>query len=194
MYGANIPGNTIADMLQKNSVHGLGQTLLAVTPGGSHDRGRDLDADELVRIARMLDEQNIPFIVPENITAAVVLRESLFNDKGCTLLINSGGNHASHGDSMELVLLAGVLKPDKIKTFQEDGLVQRFLAAGKPVIQILNVRKLYNSYGLDYNEDGILLSGGQKLLRWKRLPLPVLVLPVLCMIIILWISRLKRNN
>jgi len=169
-FGANIPGNTIADMLLKDSVRALGFTLLAVTPGGSGDSGAELDADELERIAQLLEQQGIPFIRPENLAAAIDIRESLFAGTDSALLINIGGNHAATGNDADLALLSGLLKPEPDKTFAEAGLVQRFLSQGKPVIQILNVNRLYKSYGLVFDQNGKLVSGGGRLYRQSRLP------------------------
>jgi poly-gamma-glutamate system protein len=168
-YGANTPGNTIADMLLKDTVRKLNHTLLAVTPGGSGDRGRELDPDELERISKMLEKQGIPFVKPLNLADAISLRESLFNGAGCTLLVNIGGNHASIGEDVNLALAAGIIKPDGKKEFEEPGLVQSFLAQGKPVIQILNVKKLFASYGLDFDENGKLIGNTEKLIRFQRI-------------------------
>jgi len=188
-YGANIPGNTIADMLLEN---GFGRILLAVTPGGSTDRGLELDDEELERISRMLESYGVPFILPENLIDAINLRESLFDGAGCKLLINIGGSHAAIGNDIELALMAGVLKPGT--TFEEAGLVQNFLAAGRPVIQILNVNKLYESYGLDFDQNGNLLSDSSKIYRWKRLSPLVTLLPIFGILVLLARFRYQSKN
>ena len=190
-YGANMSGNTIADMLLKDRVRQLGFTLLAVTPGGSDDRGMELDEEELERISRMLDEQGVPFIRPAGLADAVALRESMFNEKGCRLLVNIGGGHASGGADTALALESGVLKPNGKKTYKEPGLIQKYLANGRSVIQILNVRKLYAAYGLDFDRNGK-LSGGERLYRWKKLPLPAAGLPVTGLLVLLGILRYSR--
>jgi poly-gamma-glutamate system protein len=191
-YGANIPGNTIADMLLEDGVKKLDYVLLVVTPGGSSDRGTELDAEELERIADMLEKRGIPFIRPVNLADAIALRESLFTDSGCTLLINIGGTHASSGADTDFALMSGILKPNKKKTYEDAGLIQYFLKTGKPVIQILNVKKLYAAYGLEFDEEGELLTGSEKVYRWKRLPAIITLLPVL--VFLLAIFRYSRYN
>jgi len=192
-YGANIPGNTIADMLLEDDVKKLDYVFLAVTPGGSSDRGAELDAEELERVSDMLEKRGIPFIRPANLADAIALRESLFTDVGCTLLINIGGNHASSGADSDFALMSGILKPDRKKTYENAGLIQYFLKTGKPVIQILNIKKLYAAYGLEFDENGELLTGSEKVYRWKRLPAPITLLPVLLFLLaILWYSRKAR--
>jgi len=190
-YGANTPGNTIADILLKDDIQRLNYTLLAVTPGGSGDRGQELDAEELERVSRALEGRGIAFIRPASLTDAIDLRESLFNDAGCTLLVSIGGNHTSSGNDADMALLAGIIKPDRTKVYREDGLIQRFLTTGKPVIQILNVNRLYSSYGLDFDQDGNLLGGGEQLYRQRHLSPLITLLPVLCAIVLLAIAKLK---
>jgi len=192
-YGANIPGNTIADMLLESETRQLGYILLAVTPGGSSDRGQELDEEELERAADMLEKQGIPFIRPANLAYAIALRESLFDDAGCTLLINIGGNHASSGADTDFALMSGVLKPNKNKAYENAGLIQYFLKAGKPVIQILNVKKLYAAYGLEFDQNGKLLSGSEKVYRWKRLPAAITLLPVLAFLLAIFLYSRKAR-
>jgi len=188
-YGANIPGNTIADMLLKDSVRALGFSLLVITPGGSGDRGLELDADELLRISQMLENQDIPFIRPENLAEAIGLRVSLFNSAGSALLVNIGGGHAAIGNDEELALMAGVLSPPGNEAFREEGLVQNFLAAGIPVIQILNVNRLYESYSLEFDESGNLLAGGEKIYRHRRLSPLFTLLPIIAALVLLAVNR-----
>ena len=186
-FGANIPGNTIADILLEDQVRSLGYSLLAFTPGGSADGGGELDPGELERISVMLEKQGIPFIRPLNLTDAIALRESLFNGKGSSLLINIGGNHPSTGADVNLSLSSGLLKPDTVRAYKGPGLIQDFLASGKPVIQVLNLRKLYAAYGLDFDQTGRLLAGEQKLYRWKKIPVLAALLPVLALVVLLGI-------
>jgi len=194
-YGANIPGNTIVDMLLLDDVRKLDYVLLAVTPGGSSDRGTELDEEELERLSDMLEKQGIPFIRPVNLADAIALRESLFTDVGCTLLINIGGNHASSGADTDFALMSGILKPNKKKTYENAGLIQYFLKTEKPVVQILNVKKLYAAYGLEFDQNGKLITGSEKVYRWKRLPAPILLLPVLVFLLAIFrYSRKTRYN
>jgi poly-gamma-glutamate system protein len=188
-YGANVPGNTIADMLLEAGGWGLDYTLLAVSPGGSDDYGSELDPEELKRISDMLESRGILFIRPTNLAGAVAVRESLFNRAGCTLLITIGGNHASSGADTNLALMSGVLKPRKGTVYSDTGLIQRFWAAEKAVIQILNVQKLYDSYGLVFDKTGKLVAGGEKIYRWKKISPLVMLLPALAMVIVLGIFR-----
>ena len=164
-YGANIPGNTIADMLLTDDVRRLGFTLLAVTPGGSNDRGQELDPDELERIEALLRVQGIPFIRPAGLEEAIAVRESLFGKAGCSLLVNIGGTHASSGANTGLALLSGIITPDSKLLFDDPGLMQSFLRQGMPVIQILNVRALYSSYGLEFDQTGKITQGRDRALR-----------------------------
>lgn len=167
-FGANVPGNTIADMLLKDEVRNLGHTLLAITPGGSHDRGEELDPQELQRISQMLEQQNIPFIRSLDVIDAITMREYLFSRREASLLINIGGGHASNGGNVDLALMSGIIQPDR-HSFDGYGIIQSFLQKGIPVIQILNIRQLYAGYGLDFDEAGTLIGNRQRLLRNHRI-------------------------
>ena len=191
-FGANIPGNTVADILMQDNVRALGFTLLAVTPGGSGDHGLMLDEEELARVSRMLENHGIAFIVPQDLADAISLRETLFNSAGSTLLVNIGGGHASIGDDMELALASGVLIPEPNRTFNEAGLVQQFLTAGKPVIQILNVNRLYETYGLAIDRDGNFLGGTGNLYRRGLSPLLTLV-PLAAALALLFVNARQRG-
>jgi len=192
-FGANIPGNTIADMLLQDTVRALDFTVLAVTPGGSGDRGMGLDVEELDRVSRMLENHGIPFIRPENLTEAITLRESLFNKAGSTVLINIGGSHAAIGDDVEVALMSGILKPEPNRIFQDAGLVQHFLMSGKPAIQILNVNRLYESYGLVFDQRGQLLAGGKRLYRHAQPSPLVTFLPIVGMAVLMAVNRHSRK-
>jgi poly-gamma-glutamate system protein len=193
-FGANIPGNTIADMLLKDRVRSLGFTLLAITPGGGNDRGLALDEEELERIAQMAEHEGIPFIVPLNLSDAINLRETMFHEAGSTVLMNIGGGHASMGSNHDLALLAGVLNPAEYTTFEEAGLVQHFLMAGIPVIQVLNVNRLYGYYGLELDQTGLILSGTDRLLRHRQLHPLITFLPIIAMVGLFLQYRNTRKN
>jgi poly-gamma-glutamate system protein len=170
-YGANVPGNTLADMLLTPGlplVAGRDYILAAVTPGGSDDRGAELDEGELQRVAALLAEQGIPFLRPQSLAEAIALRRDIFAH--CNILVTIGGNHASVGNDGSLALRAGLINAKNYcKTGESLGLIQAFLAEGKPVIQLLNTRRLYRDWGLRFNEAGELISGEARLYR-RKLP------------------------
>jgi hypothetical protein len=91
--------------------------------------------------------------------------------------------------------MSGVLKPNTKKTYEDAGLIQYFLRTGKPVIQILNVKKLYAAYGLEFDQNGTLITGSEKVYRWKRLSAPITLLPVLLLLFaIIRYSRKARYD
>ena len=186
-YGANVSGNTIADILLKDDIAKLKFSLLAVTPGGSSDRGSELDHEELDRVSRMLEKSGIPFVRPKGLEEAIALRESLF--RNCTLLINIGGSHASSGEDSGLALMSGIIKANKKKIYKGQGLIQSFLASQKPVIQILNIRKLYAAYGLEFDKNGTIIRGKEKLCRWRKIHPAAALIPVLVILVLLAVFR-----
>ncbi|MDR3138488.1 MAG: poly-gamma-glutamate system protein [Treponema sp.] len=199
-YGANVKGATIADILLDKAVSaatdsGGAYRLLALTPGGSEDRGAGLDAAELKRLAAVLAQNNIPFFRPRNITEAINFRTALFEENNCGLLINIGGNHAAAGDETQMGLLYGLIKPDDAKKYNGDGLMQRYLFSGKQVIQLLNTKKLYAAYKLRFDKEGALISGDARLLRYRKPGRLFVLAPPACLLLLAALRRkMKRSG
>ncbi|GHV51206.1 hypothetical protein AGMMS49579_06080 [Spirochaetia bacterium] len=198
-YGANTPGFTIADMLLSEDVLTLlrpnrDYRLIAVTPGGSDDRGAELDADELERVSGILAQNEISFMRPQSLEEAIDLRVKLFLENNCDILINIGGSHASGGGDAEISLLSGLIKPDDVKKYESAGLIQEFLSEEKIVIQLLNAKKLYAPYGLIFDKTGTLRSGAESIYRIKT-PASVIIvlLPPLCLALLLIICRFRKQ-
>lgn len=197
-YGANIKGATIADILLSKRVSAFADQennypLLAVTPGGSDDRGAELDAGELERLAALLAGNNIPLFRPGDIQEAINFRAALFAEKNCDLLINIGGNHAGAGADADMALLYGIIRPEEVKRYSGDGLIQRYLSSGKQVIQLLNTKKLYAAYKLSFDKRGVLISGGDRLLRYRKPGRLFVLTPPVCLVLFV-LFRQKRKG
>ena len=156
-WGANLEAFTVVDMLcaaidRGAFPPGFADSLLAVTPGGSDDRGLDLDPVALEAALERASSRGIRVIRPASLQEAVDARMAAFRSRGePDLLLTIGGNYASTGADPALSLLSGIVtRPGKAGS-GGTGLMQVFLAAGKPVIQVLNVKDLCARYGLPFD-------------------------------------------
>lgn len=180
-WGANRPDYTIADIvlavMQKDSgghgafPPGYSVNLAAVTPGGSDDRGLDLDRDLLESALARVTAHGVPVLRPTSLQESVSLRMALFRSGGePDLLLTIGGNYASTGADPDLALLSGLIKNSSSMSAQGTGLVQEFLRAGKPVVQVLNVERLVARYGMPFDPYPLLPVGTGRVYRERGLP------------------------
>jgi poly-gamma-glutamate system protein len=159
-WGANRPEYTILDMFLAAVdadawPPGYPAVIAALSPGGSDDRGLDLDAELLEPVLARAEALDIRVVRPKSLAEAVSARMSLFRAKGePEVLLTIGGNYAATGADPALALLSGVIRPEesgRLGPIGAEGLVQEFLRAGRPVIQVLNIQDLSVRYGLPYD-------------------------------------------
>lgn len=160
-WGANRPDYTVLDMFMVAAGAGawpLGYPaeIAALSPGGSDDRGLDLDPQALEPVLARAVALGIPVLHPQSLGAAVSSRMALFRAAGePDVLLTIGGNFAATGADPALSLLSGIIRPETPGASGPSGggnsLVQEFLRAGRPVIQVLNIKDLSARYGLPYD-------------------------------------------
>jgi poly-gamma-glutamate system protein len=159
-WGANRPEYTILDMFMAAVdagawPPGYPAAIAALSPGGSDDRGLDLDPGILEPVLARAEALGIRVLRPLSLGEAVSARMSLFRAKGePEVLLTIGGNYAATGADPALALLSGVIRPEeagRLGSIGAEGLVQEFLRAGRPVIQVLNIEALSTGYGLDFD-------------------------------------------
>lgn len=188
MYGGTRPQLTTLDMLQLARSQGIVDfDLVAVSPGGEHDRGQSL-LDEnsrqlILDLARqsgapLIDEADVPHSVERRLTA-------LGQDVRC--FVNVGGNSANMGESpYTLAFPNGLVKvAPNIPTDADRGLIYEYAARGVPVIHLLNVRGLAADNGLPF--DPVPLPGpGQTnvSLQTRYSPWPALLALPACALIL----------
>jgi poly-gamma-glutamate system protein len=159
-WGANRPEYTILDMFMAAVdagawPPGYPTSIAALSPGGSDDRGLDLDPELLELVLVQAEALGIWVLRPQSLSEAVSARMVLFQAKGePEVLLTIGGNYAATGADPALALLSGVIRPEeagRLGSIGAEGLVQEFLRAGRPVIQLLNIQDLSARYGLPYD-------------------------------------------
>lgn len=154
-YGANQPDLTFPEMLWRLHQDGLIQTeSAAVTMGGRNDVGADMDPELAAQIRRRLLDCGLNLVEEPDFQRDLALREALYQREGpIDCFVAVGGNVTSMGRGESGISLGqGVLRPTRSPRLDDSsGLVQRYLAQGLPVINLLNIKKLTADYGLPYD-------------------------------------------
>jgi len=127
-------------------------SIVGVSPGGSDDRGLDMDSELLESMIARLEAGGLRVSSPSSLEESVATRAAaLDGDGAAAALVNIGGNYASSGADLGLSLATGVVSPGSAEVPPGPGLMQSFMRARKPVVQLLNVRRLYESRGLVFD-------------------------------------------
>ena len=154
-YGANNPELTFPEMMYCLNESGLIRTQsAAVTMGGYHDVGSDMDQELVGQIRRRLTDLGLSLVEEADFQANLELRETLYLQEGpINCFVAVGGNLTSLGRGEAGVSLGqGVLRPERtLRIDESSGLVQRYLARGIPVINLLNIKKIMADYSMPYD-------------------------------------------
>lgn len=152
-YGANQPELTFPDMVCRLAQEGyLSQMPAALSMGGDFDCGEEMFPEAREEVRARLERYGVPFLSERDYQKNLALREDIYTREGpIVCFIGVGGNVTTmglDGDRMDW----GVSAPGKVKsTNEKSGLLERYNAAGLPVIYLLNIKKLVSEYGLAYD-------------------------------------------
>jgi len=154
-YGANNPELTFPEMMHRlNESELIGTQSAAVTMGGYQDVGSDMDQELADQIRQRLTDLGLSLVEEANFQANLELREALYLQEGpINCFVAVGGNLTSLGQGEAGVSLGqGVLRPERtLRIDASSGLVQRYLARGLPVINLLNIKKIMADYSMPYD-------------------------------------------
>lgn len=161
MYGATRPEFTVPRMMRILSDSGIvRESLIAVSPGGDQDHGESaLYDDARATIAELARASGVEYIDcdPPDIAESIARRLRLY-DEGAQggrikCFVNIGGASPNSGTSAYTLQFPQglVLKPPRIPSSADRGLVYEFASRGIPVINLLNVRLLAGRNGLPYD-------------------------------------------
>lgn len=152
-YGANQPELTLPDMLCRLVQDGYLSTLpAAITPGGADDIGRDMEQSALDGVLARLEGYEVPIVRLSSFSENIAWRMALYQKNGpISCFIGVGGNVTTLGQD-GTALRQGVVRPDRTGAVSaRSGLLERYSAAGLPVIQLLNIKKLLTDYGMPFD-------------------------------------------
>ena len=154
-FGANDPELTFPEMMCRLNRDGLIETWpAAVTMGGSNDIGSDMDKVLAAEIRLRLTDQGLEPVELPDFDENIRWREELYRQEGpIDCFVAVGGNLTSLGRGEDSTAVGqGVLSMTKAPRLHAgSGLVQRYQAAGIPVINLLNIKQLMADYDLPYD-------------------------------------------
>jgi poly-gamma-glutamate system protein len=159
MYGANLPGFTFVDMLDRLRDTGhLPYRFAAVSPGGDGDRGAgvlfDEDGAALMAEAR---QSGLPVIESASLAANIQTRlrvyEAASRGRPIRCFVNIGGASASFGDTEASLALPNglVRRVEPIPDAPTRGVVFELAARGMPIVHLLHVRGLARDNNLPFD-------------------------------------------
>jgi len=159
MYGANLPGFTLVDMLERLRGDGLlPYRPAAVAPGGSADGGGGVLFDEsggtLMAETR---RTGLPIVSGETLAERIRNRLRIYEEASAgrpiRCFVNIGGSAASFGSTNASLSLPNglVLRPPAAPASPTRGVVFEFAARGVPVVHLLYVKGLARDNGLPYD-------------------------------------------
>jgi poly-gamma-glutamate system protein len=159
MYGANLPGFTLVDMLERLRTDGeLPYRLAAVSPGGEGDAGRGVLFDEsgetLVAETR---RSGLPLVTGASLAERIADRLRIYEAAGegrpIRCFVKIGGSSASFGDTEASLSLPNglLLRPPAAPPSPTRGVVFEFAARGVPVVHLLHVKGLARDNGLPFD-------------------------------------------
>ena len=154
-YGANNPELTFPEMLHRLAEDGIIHTRsAAVTMGGDFDIGMEMIPELSDAVRFRLREAGLNLVEIKDFTQNLAWRESLYEQTGpLDCFVAVGGNLTSLGRGEEGATLGqGVMKTrSKVRLDEDSGLVQRYMARGIPVVNLLNIKQIMAEYGMPFD-------------------------------------------
>jgi poly-gamma-glutamate system protein len=159
MYGANLPGFTLVDMLNRLRRDGLlPYRLAAVSPGGDDDAGGGVLFDESGdTLVAETCRSGLPIVSGATLADRIQHRLRIYEEasgwRPIRCFVNIGGSAASFGSTDASLLLPNglVLRPPVLPSSQTRGVVFEFAARGVPVVHLLFVKGLARDNGLPFD-------------------------------------------
>ena len=153
-FGANDPYFTWLDMenilFQSHIFH---NRSVAASMGGGADLGRGLSPQGRTLIREAIQRNNIPLIHEKYLEESISHRMDIYaknaNGKAIKAFINIGGGIASLGNTINGKLIpAGLTEFLPMKNFPVNGVMIKMGQNKIPIIHLLNINQLMQSYGL----------------------------------------------
>jgi len=152
-YGANIPGLTSVEMIDRLNGAGIFDYIpVAISLGGAGDVGEGgIIADSKPVLQRIAEESGHRIIVPEDTSDSIRQRKAAFEAAGdIKAFINIGGAEPNFGStSASLEVSNGIVtKPPRKVDSPDMGLIYEYLNEGVPVIHFLDIKGLATKSGI----------------------------------------------
>lgn len=194
-YGANQPELTFPDMICRLAEEGLvREKPAALSLGGAGDCGFDMDAETVAAIRARLDGYGVPLLYLEDYEENIAARMAIYQKSGSiNCFVGVGGNLTTIGRG-EGTLPYGLVRPYTVKaTNAGSGLMQRYNAAGLPVLHLLNIKKLASDYGLPYDPETPSMPGESAVYFERSYPWPLAAAGLLSALALLLLGRRAKR-
>jgi poly-gamma-glutamate system protein len=182
-WGANHPDFNWLDILACLNGSGLlSAEPVALSLGGDGDVGKDMSPEGQALLRRAGRETGIPFLsepdLEQNVRERLRIFESAAGERGIQAFINVGGSYASLGtDSEILKVRPGLAAFPEIPPVERRGVIFEMAARRIPVIHLLYVKGLCDSFGLPWDPSPLPRPGQGVLFERKEInPLSFLIL------------------
>lgn len=192
-YGATLPELTYPDMellLFENGI--ITQRSAYISMGGQNDLGTDMEPSLISKIQTRLSQAGYPILAFDDLVESLDFRFQYYNAAPISCFVNIGGNLLSFGGSSLMTRLDGGVLTQLPAGEAGDGLVQRFLRQGTPIINLLGMKEIYSSYGLPIDPIPLPMPGEGGLYEQIAYNQPVAVLFLVGAVVPLW--KLWRSN
>lgn len=160
-YGANDPEFMWVDMesvLRREGHLSFGSA--AVSLGGGADRGLGMSPEALAAIKTAIDRSGIPLLETDRRAKAIQRRMDLYdqlaNGQEIKAYINVGGGVASTGGEQGKHLFQpGLTRRASRSALQVDSVMTRFAREGRPIIHMIEARRLAEQYAMPIAPAGL---------------------------------------
>ncbi|MBD3414959.1 MAG: poly-gamma-glutamate system protein [Candidatus Aminicenantes bacterium] len=129
---------------------------VAVSLGGENDVGGGMEAEGRIKLLRMIRQQDVPFVYQSDLERNVQQKIALFKknagEQDIAAFINIGGSYSGLGtDSDILKVKPGLTDIRNFPPSEKRGLVFEMAFQGYPVIHLLYIKGITQSYGLPWD-------------------------------------------
>ena len=192
-WGANISEFHWLDMLdclRESGVHD--SQPIALSLGGEEDTGKDMNPEGRIFLSEEIVQTGIPFIHEPDLKVNVQTRMRLYErnagESEIKSFINIGGSWANIGTDPEILeLKPGLTKISHLPPVDRRGVLFEMASRSIPVIHLLFVKGLAETYGLPWDPSPLLAPGKGKiyLLARERQPLFLVLAAVYLVLVVL---------
>lgn len=150
-YGANQPLATWSDMEKVLRLRGgLEFKSSLVSMGADYDAGQGILEEGRDMILNAALRNNIDLYIPGDIIESINRRVEMLSEYNISLLVNIGGNQASMGTCAHtLGIPNGLVTQYQGCDDPDRGVIIRMSEQGVPFINLLNIKDLASTYGID---------------------------------------------
>lgn len=154
-YGANNPQLTFPEIADRLFQDGLiSSNSVMVTAGGDGDVGLGMDSELLSQIKSRISQRGLNWFEQSQYRNNIEAKKALLDHFRPDCFVSVGGNISSLGigigsDNHPQGVIAPIVDMKIID--EKSGLIDRYLAEGIPVVNLLNIKKITAEYAMPFD-------------------------------------------